>query len=369
MTRRERALAAIGHRTPDSIPVGFKATDDVLDRLTAHFGITDLRGLMAVLPVDTYGAFNNCLYGVYPDYVGGPAKVLYPDKYPDGSWDTIYGYQRRWAPCRGGRTDELITSPLAHASSIAELGTHPWPQADWFDYRSLPHQCRDVGDYAIVFNLGGLGHVANLVGFERMLTDMLLDPPFIEACFERLTHFYDEFLARVLVAAQGRIDIVCVQDDFGTQQAPLMSLDTYRRFYKPRHQRLFATAHRHNARVMMHSCGAVFEFIPEFIEIGADILDPLQINAAGMDPVRLKREFGKDLCFHGGIDTQGTLVNGTPDDVCRQIDSLIDALAAGGGYILAPSHYIQGDAPMKNVLAMFDHIARMTAAANKTEKT
>ena len=358
MTRRERVRAAAERRQPDVIPVGFKATDDVLNRLQSHFGVADLEGLLRALPVDTHGCFNNCRYGVYPKYIGGPPKVLYPDSYADGSWNTIYGYQRHWVTGAAGRTDELVRPPLAEAGSIADLEKHAWPQADWFDYRPLARQCADVGDYAILFNLGGLGHVANLIGFERLLTDMLFDPPFIEACFEKLTGFYLEFLDRVLQAAEGQIDIVCVQDDFGTQQGPLLSLEVYRRFYKPYHRRMFEVAHRHGATVMMHSCGAVFDFIPEFIEIGTDILDPLQTSAAGMDPVRLKKEFGADLCFHGGINTQGTLVKGSPADVCRHIDVLIDAFGKNGGFILAPSHYLQGDAPFENILALFRHIAR-----------
>lgn len=357
MRRRERVLAAIERREPDVIPVGLKATDDVLTRLYSHFGVDELSGLLGVLPVDTHGCFNNCRYGVYPTYVGGPSMVLYPESYADGTWDTIYGYKRHWVSSFGGRTDEVIENPLANAKSVAGVEAYEWPEADWFDYSTLSRQCQDVGDYAVLFNLGGLGCVANLIGFERMLVDMLRDPTFVEACFDRLTHFYVEFLDRVLTAAAGGIDIICIQDDFGTQQGPLISFDLYRRFYKPYHKRMFDVAHRHRAKAMMHSCGAVFDFIPELIEIGVDILDPIQTNAAGMDPTRLKAEFGSALCFHGGIDTQDTLVNGSPEDVRRHIDSLVAALAGGGGYILAPSHYIQADAPFENVLAMFGHVA------------
>ena len=357
MKRRERVLAAVGRRPTDVTPVGFKATDDVLARLRQRFDVSDLRGLLNALPVDTYGAFNNCLYGIYPRYVGGPARVLYPDCRADGTWDTIYGYQRRWVAAAGGRTDEVISHPLADAAGAADVEKHEWPQADWFDYATLAQECRDVGDYAVIFNLGGLGHAANLLGFERMLTDMLADPPVIEACFERLTAFYVDFLDRTLRAAAGGIDIVVVQDDFGTQQGPLMSLETYRRFYQPRHRQMFEVAHRHGAKAMMHSCGAVFDFIPDFIAIGADILDPIQTTAAGMAPARLRREYGADLCFHGGIDTQGVLVSGSPGDVSRHIDSLLSGFAGTDGFILAPSHYIQADVPLENVLAMFDHIA------------
>ena len=356
MSRRERVLAAVAHREPDVLPVGFKATDDVLNQLRSHFRVDGLNALLDRVDVDTFGTFNNCYHGVYPRYVGGPPKVLYPDLREDGSWDTIYGYQRHWVPCAGGRNDEVIDRPLADAA-LQDLDKHDWPQPDWFDYSSLSRQCADVNDRAIIFNIGGLGHTANLIGLERLMTDMLLDPPFVEGCFRKLTDFYVEFLDRVLEAAAGRIDIVCIQDDFGSQQGPMIGFREYRRFYKPNHRAIFEVAHRHQARVMMHSCGAVFDFVPDFIEIGADILDPLQTSAAGMDPSRLNRNFGADICFHGGVDVQTTLVSGSPADVRGHIDNLVGALADGGGFILAPSHYIQADAPLENVLTLFEHAA------------
>ncbi|MDP6154194.1 MAG: uroporphyrinogen decarboxylase family protein [Phycisphaeraceae bacterium] len=355
MNRRERVLAAIDHCQPDVLPVGFKATDDVLNMLQRHFGVDDLNDLLDILDVDTYGNINNCLYGVYPDYVGGPPKVLYPDSYPDGSWDTIYGYKRHWVPFAGGRNDEVISRPLADAT-IDDLDQHDWPQVDWFDVSTIRQQCDQVGDRANLFNLGGLGHVGNLIGLERLMTDMLLDPPFIEDCLRRVTDFYVELLDRVLAAADGGIDVVAIHDDFGTQHGPLMGFDEYRRFFKPNHRLIFDVAHRHGVKAMMHSCGAVFDFVPDFIEIGADILDPIQTTAAGMDPARLKQTYGTDVCLHGGIDTQNTLIHGSPDDVRRHIDELISAMEDGGGFILAPSHYMQADIPLANVLTIFEHV-------------
>ncbi len=357
MTRKERILSAVNHHQPDIIPFALKATDDVLFCLQKHFNVDTLFELLEILPVDMYGCFNNCRYGIYPEYIGGQAKILYPDCYPDNSWDTIYGYKRHWVAGANGRTDEVVRAPLANADSIADVEKYNWPDADWFDYRSLSQQCTNVCQYAKIFHVGGLGHVANLIGFERLLTDMMLNPAFITACFEKLTRFYVEFLERVLNAANGGIDIICLLDDFGTQQGPLISLELYRKFYKPYHKRIFDVAHRFNVKVMMHSCGAVYDFIPEFIEIGADILDPIQTNAVGMDPTTLVKEFGRELCFHGGIDTQNTMINGTADDIRRQIDSLVEAFSNNGAYIPAPSHYIQSDVPFENVLTMLDHVA------------
>jgi len=358
MNHRERILAAVERRPTDILPVGFKATDDVLRRLQAHFGAADILSLVRALPVDTYGVFNNALWGVYPISRGDPPKVLYPDIRPDGTWDSVFGYRRRWAEVAGGHTDEVIDHPLEHARSLADLQNYPWPRADAFDYSTVAQQCAAVGDYGILFLSGGLGQLANLMGFQRMLEEMALGSELVEYCFGAIGEFFAELTDRTLAAAGGRIDIICVQDDFGTQSGQLISLKMYRRFYKPHHRRIFEAAKRHGARVMQHSCGAVFNFIPDFIEIGVDILDPVQTTAAGMDPRRLKREYGRDVCFHGGIDVQDILVRGTPDDVRRHLDELVETLGEGGGFILAPSHYIQGDAPMENVLTLFDHVAK-----------
>ena len=139
---------------------------------------------------------------------------------------------------------------------------------------------------------------------------------------------------------------------------PLISLEMYRKFYKPQHKRFFDVVHRHGAKMIQHSCGAVFDFIADFIEIGADILDPIQVTAEGMDPGRLKKEFGRDICFHGGLSTQDTLVNGTTQDVKKEIDRLVESFSGDGGYILAPDHYMNVDAPIENILAVFEHLAK-----------
>ena len=353
---RERILAAIDHKTPDILPVGFKASVDVIAKLQKHFGVKDVEGLVAALPVDTHGLFNNCMTGVFPLYTGGPKRLCYPATYFDGTFDTFYGYKRRWVQGTSGRNEEVITHPLEKIETIEDLEKYNWPQADWFDYSTINKQCQQVGDKAIVFLAGSIGQTANLIGFERLMGCLATDPDYIQRCFSKLSEFFCELTSRTLQAAKGRIDIICVQDDFGMQSGPMISLDMYRRYFKPHHQEIFEVAHRYGAKVMMHSCGAVSSFIGEFIDIGVDILDPVQINAEGMAPKHLKQEFGKHICFHGGLDTQHTLLTGTPDDVRNEINKLLYCFAGQGGYILAPSHYIQSDTPWDNLMAIFDHV-------------
>jgi uroporphyrinogen decarboxylase len=359
VTPRKRILSTIERRSPDRLPVGFKASIDILERLQNELGATSLHGLIDSLPVDTFGLFNNSMVGIFPVYVGGPKRVMYPDSYPDGTWDTMFGYKRRWKKSATGKNEEVISNPLADAADKADLEKYPWPQANWFDYSKMAQDSQQAGDKAVIFLAGSLWQAAHLVGYEHLLMQMVADPLFVETCFDKLGEFFAEFTRKSLKAADGRIDIVCVQDDMGTQAGPLISPALYRRFFKAHHKKIYDVAHDFGAKVMQHSCGAVVEFIPDFIDIGVDILDPVQTSAAGMDPRQLKREFGRDLCFHGGIDTQHTLIKGTPEDVVREIDSLVETFASGGGYIIAPSHYIQSDTPWENLTAMFDHINKL----------
>ena len=145
MNHRERVLAAVERRPSDILPVGFKATDDVLRRLQAHFGAADVQALVRALPVDTFGIFNNCLYGVYPVYRGDPTRVLYPNVRPDGTWDTVYGYRRRWVASTGGYNDEVVDHPLEHAETLADLRSYDWPRADAFDYSTVARAVRGRG--------------------------------------------------------------------------------------------------------------------------------------------------------------------------------------------------------------------------------
>ena len=351
-------MAAVNHKTPDRLPVGFKATDDMLEALKVHFGADTERDLINALPVDTYGAFNNINESIYPEYAGGPQKVVYPEAYADGTWDSIYGYKRHYVDAAKGRNDEVLNRPLAGVENAEEMADHEWPEADWFNYDCIDEQCRKANDHAVIFKIGGLGHFSNLIGFERFLTDLYLNPGIIEYGFTRIMDFNVDFAERILSAADGKIDIVVIEDDFGTQRGPLISLEMYRKFYKPQHKRFFDVVHRHGAKMVQHSCGAVFDFIADFIEIGADILDPIQVTADGMDPDRLEKEFGRDICFHGGLSTQDTLVNGTPHEVKKEIDRLVESFSGDGGYILAPDHYMNIDAPIENILAVFEHLAK-----------
>jgi uroporphyrinogen decarboxylase len=179
-----------------------------------------------------------------------------------------------------------------------------------------------------------------------------LRPEMAHWLMDRFTDFYLGFFDRMLTAAKGQIDILRVADDLGTQRSLFFSADMFRTFIKPRLKKLVDMAHSHGVKFMFHSCGAIRPLIEDLIEIGVDILDPLQAAAHGMEPRALKDACDNRICLHGGICTQYLLPKGTPEEVREEVRRRLDILGAGGGYILAPCHVLQTDVPTENILAM-----------------
>jgi uroporphyrinogen decarboxylase len=151
------------------------------------------------------------------------------------------------------------------------------------------------------------------------------------------------------------IDIVYMADDYCSQDAPLFSPEDFKELIVPYLTKLVAITHKYNKKFLLHVCGAVRPLLPMIINTGVDMLEPIQIRASGMDPAGLKRDFGKDICFYGGVDLQQIMCNGTPQQVSDEVKRLIDILGDNGGYILGPGHtYIQTDSPLENILSMYE---------------
>ncbi len=193
-----------------------------------------------------------------------------------------------------------------------------------------------------------------LRGMEEFLADMAIAPEIPLYIMERITEVIVENTRQALAQAGDDIDIVYFYDDIGAQNGPLISKNMWRRLIKPFHQRIVEVAHSAGKMVMYHSDGAILSLIPELIELGVDILDPIQPTAKDMAPERLKAEFGDRLSYHGGIDIVRTLPFGTQSDVRNEVRQRARVMGAGGGYILSSSHHIQSDTPLENVLAMYE---------------
>jgi uroporphyrinogen decarboxylase len=194
-----------------------------------------------------------------------------------------------------------------------------------------------------------------LRGLEQSLIDPLLDPEFTHYLIGRISNFFYDYHRRIFESCQGRIDVAEVTDDLGSQTGPLISLDLYKEFYAPHHKRFIDLCHEFGVKVFHHDDGSCRQFLPLLVEMGIDILNPIQWTCPGMDMVELKAEFGSRVCFHGAIDNQRILPFGTPEEVRAEVRHCIDSLGSNGtGYILAPCHNLQVNTPVANIIAMYD---------------
>jgi len=348
LTHGERVRLALSHQETDRVPIAMvcsginpPAYRALAEHLQRERGLTVEGYLEPLLDIQSVG----------PEYIGPP---LSPGT-------DMWGVRRAPTSYGTGEYDEIEFHPLADVSDPADLAAHDWPTTDWFDYSVLPERIASAerrGDYCLMVANGNIFESAwYMRGFERMLLDLALAPELADAILNRVADFMVAHFERILAAAKGRVDLVFTADDIGGQNGLLMSLDMWARHLKPHHVRLNRLIHEFGAKVIYHSDGAVMEAVPGLIDMGVDVLQALQFDARGMDPVALKRDFGDRLCFQGGISVQKTLPFGSPEDVRREVEDRVRVLGRKGGYILGPSHAIQAGTPPENIVALFDTAA------------
>jgi len=263
-------------------------------------------------------------------------------------------------PRDGGFYYDMYYHPLADADSLDELKAYPFPdpldEQRFATLRSQAEAAISKGKATVLAGpSAGIAEVYSwLRGYEQYYLDLAVNKSYVAYMLDRLVDFKCAFWERALKEVGDLVDVVIEADDLAGQHALLMSPDTYRSLIKPRHRRLFSfIKEQAPVKLFFHSCGAVRTLIPDFIDAGIDILNPVQISAAGMDLRELKQEFGQDLVFWGGgVDTQAVLGTGTPEEVEQDVRRNIKALAPGGGFIFAAVHDIQPDVPPENIMAM-----------------
>lgn len=380
---RDRVIAAFAHQQPDRCPVDFLATNEVWDKLLAYFepdatsiGHSDYfeprrEAILRQLEID-------CRVVSYDMFCNPPASELSPgatiewwdvlsrstpcrmwrQRLPDGKMTEIFGRQMRVVRNATGAYEENCAYPLADCTTVDQLKAYRFPEPDWWDYAPLPgvidHLNREQPHH-IRFRIGSVFEVAwQLRGMSSFLTDMAMEPDIPRYIMERLTDIYVENTRRVLETAGDKLDAIYFYDDVASQKSLLISRGMWSDFIRPCHERIIEVARRYNKTVMYHSDGALRPLIPDLIEMGVNVLNPIQADAKGMEPEGLKADFGDNLVFHGGIDIIKTLPQGTVQDVRSEVGDRIRVLGKNGGYVMCSSHHIQSDTPLENVLAMYD---------------
>jgi uroporphyrinogen decarboxylase len=392
MTSRERIIAALMHEEPDRVPVdlggSISTSINVMayQRLKAHLGLPGTRSrvtniVLFVPEVDEevrqhYGidvvALDRLEAAPGVPRTGGWKEHILPDGEPalfpedfeprrrdDGAWELYHDGVLKGvlSPVTGSFVPTHF--PLQGAT-LEELEGYEFPLIDDGELAFLGETARGLfenTEYAVFGWLGGsiFEETHYLLGFEEVMYRLAGDQVFMDRLFQRLAEQAAANVERYLEAVGDYVQVIGFYDDFGIQTGPMIAPALFREHIKPRLREVYARVHElSDAFVFLHSCGSVYEFMEDFIDIGVDVLNPLQTSASGMDPVRLKEEFGKRISFWGGgCDVQRTLPLGRPDEVRAEVRRRIGILGEGGGYVFAPIHNILADVPAENVAAMY----------------
>ena len=375
MNSRERLLTTLNHSEPDRVPCDLGSTQVTGIHLAAYRNLRQALGLPLVevqlcdsiqqlalpdddiierLGVDVRGLFplNSHNWNVHEEDAGG--HWLYHDE-----WGITH---RRAKP--DGLYYSIVQVPLGGPElSAQDIENHTWP--DMADLRriaglrELAERYRRDGCAVVLKSpFAGIFETAQrIVGMENCLMMMAADKKLAGVLFDKLLELKLAFWDLALPRLAGAIDVVAEFDDYGAQSSQLISPRMFRQQLKPRLRILFDRLKQlaPHARRFFHSCGNVRPLLPDFIEMGVEILNPVHIRAAGMEPTALKRDFGDALVFWGGgVDTQGVLPTGTPQEVKDDVRRNIEALAPGGGFVFNTVHNIQADVSPQNIIAMWE---------------
>ncbi len=387
MNSRERVLTALNHEEPDRVPLdlGGSAVTSISKltyaALRDHLGLPRLpvRELetvqqLAFVDEDMLDRLGVDVIPVFSNPPSGYRAVF--SREPDGSVSFKDEFGATLRKPQNSYYYDWQEFPLAEPS-LAALAAMPWPDpADPARYRGLRQRVRELrrSTNRALFSMAPCGHdlfnqLLRVRGMENGLMDLLLNEEFAAAFLDRLTESIITAQTLFLAEVGDLVDVHFAADDLSGQNGPLVAPALYRRLIKPRQARILqAIRAGTKAKIFYHSCGAVAEFIPDLIEMGVEILNPVQVAADGMDTVRLKKHFGRRLSFWGGgCDTQRVLARGTPDEVRAEVRRRMRDLAPGGGFVFNPVHNIQPLVPPENVAAMFAE-ARASGAYRKIHR-
>ncbi len=353
MTSRERFQAVCEHRDPDRFPIDFMPAAAVSETLKGFYQVHSERELLDVLGADFY--YLSCR-DISQNETSLPIYRGPKLDYTDTERTCPFGIRfRRSVYGHKFGADEAIRGPLEGATSVREILDHPWPKVEWFDVAPFLTECEMYSDKVIVggFWTGIFGHAYRMHGLEQFMMDMAMRPEVIKTLVDRLTDFYLELNDRVFSTLKGKMDVYFLGNDFGSQNGLLFSKAMWIDFFYEDYEKVIAHARGYGLKVMVHSCGAISELLEPLIELGTDIIDPVQTTAVGMEPVRLKETFGDRIVFHGAIDTQKVLPSETPENVYKHAVETMQVLGRDGGYIFLSCNNIQTDTPIENVHAMY----------------
>jgi uroporphyrinogen decarboxylase len=346
MTAKERVLRTFNFEKTDRVPIDYFANEGIHQKLAGALGIKNksYTDVLAALGVD--------YRGVHPRYKG-------PDLFKEisGTYvDPVYGHYTRWVEHPSGGYMDFCNFPLADVSDET-VANHPVPDPEHFDYDELQPVINSFNDYAVYVGNAGIPDIINSMGrvmnMENILMNLISEHEATYTLLKRKVDMELGILERLIAKYKGKIDFMWLGEDLGTQNGPMISTELYRKVFRPIHQRFIDLAKAYKLPVMIHTCGSSSWVYEDFIQMGISAVDTLQPEAKNMSPQYLKEHFGGRLSFHGCISTAGPLAYGSASEVAEYCKEILDIMMPGYGYHFAPTHSIQDNSPVENVIAMY----------------
>jgi len=354
MNPRERFLLTINNEVPDRPPVFATFTPQVAQKMSDFLNLPYEEPLDSML--STRASHMDLLVKLGNDTVG--IATCAPDNFPtktlengliENEWGMVFKPM--------GLYNEFHIYPLSNAETTIDIENYPFPDPHasgrWTEAEKAIAKYGKTHGIIADLETTLFETAWYLVGLEKFLMDLMLEAEYIDPLLDKIQEIHTFYGKKMIELGA---DVLWCGDDFGTQLSQIMDIGTFRKYFKPRFKQMFAEYKKVNPDIKLawHSCGAFRPFIPDFIEIGLDIVNPLQPMAAGMDPETLKDEFGNDLIFFGGVCVQDLLPNKNPEEIKKEIFRRAKIFGKNGGYIVAPAHNIQNDTSIENIMAFFE---------------
>lgn len=381
MTSRDRIFTTLNHQEPDKIPLDIGATDvtgitigayrkllQYLGKPTGNIILIDIVQQVAKVDERMLEEFRVDTRGIFPE---SPSSWQLKIRDENNHTSFVDEWGIKWVmPKKYGKYYDMSSHPLSGEITLEEIENYPWPDPKNNQrFRRVKDkfcQLRKSTSYSLLHG-GALGAgmfelALWLRGFEDFYCDLITNPGRACALLDKIVDLKIQYWGKSLEEFGEYIDIIVEWDDLGAQETSLISPQMYKKYIKPRHRKLFSAIKKASPKkiyIFLHSCGSIYDLIPDLMEAGVDIINPVQIGAKKMNPKALKREFGKDIVFWGGgIDTQKTLPYGTKQQIMDEVKKRIEEFASGGGFIFSAIHNIQSDVPPENIMTMVETFHR-----------
>ncbi|MDC7233327.1 MAG: uroporphyrinogen decarboxylase family protein [Spirochaetales bacterium] len=347
MTSKERILNTLERKPVDRAPADIWMTGEVFNKLADHFGTAEEKEIYRKLGVDK----------IY--WLSAPYTEIKPSKEnPDE--DEIFN---EWGACykpkayEDGEYLENSYYPLKAMETVEEVENYNWPDPDKFDFQALASSWLNHKDEATMLSFVSLFETyTSLRSFDEALMDLYINQDFLRAALKKLADIQIEYIKRSLTAAPG-IDLVYYSDDMGMQDRQIIPTEVWSEFIEPHAARVIETVHSFGKKVFYHSDGSAFEIVEKLVNLGVDVINPIQYICPGMERDVLKEKLGDRVIFHGAVENQNVLPFGTAEDVKQEVNDCKKILGEGGGYIVAPCHNLQPNTPVENIIALYQAAA------------